>query len=137
MTMAGSIAAPKHIFVLEDDPINRLLIEHEFEGDAYALRTAGDAATALSAFQHDPDSYEVGIFDLRVPSQPGEVPDVREALKVITAARSANPSMTIITISSIFISDDLREQLNRLNVGKVFAKPFSLDELHKFIDSTS
>ena len=136
MSRLGTSALPRRIFVLEDDPVNRRLIELEFEGEGYALSLAGDSQTALDLISSN-GNYEVGIFDLRIPNHVGDVPEVEEALKVLDAARSAMPLMSIVTISSVFIGDELKERLDRLRVSKVFSKPFSLNELHQFIDAAA
>jgi CheY-like chemotaxis protein len=123
------------ILVLEDDPVHRLLLEHEFQGNRYALQSVGDAAVALHLIRSGDVTYHVGIFDLKVPSEAGDFPKTEAALSVIEAARQAFPKMTIVTISSIFLGEDLRSRLEALGVRDNFPKPFSLEKLHEYVDA--
>ncbi len=123
------------ILVLEDDPVHRLLLEHEFQGGSYSLKSAADAAAALQLIRSEDASYQIGIFDLKVPADVGDFPQTDAALKVIEAARKCFPRMVIVTISSIFIGEDVQARLDAVGAKPPFSKPFSLEKLHVFVDS--
>ena len=127
--------ASQSIFVLEDDPVHRLLLEHEFEADRYSLNSAADATSAMALIANG-RNYKVGIFDLKVPIGLGEPPTTDSSLRVITAARNAFPSMVIFTISSIILTEDVKARLKELGVKSILPKPFSMDVLHDLVDST-
>jgi hypothetical protein len=55
-------------------------------------------------------NYQVGIFDLKIPSGTGSF-NTQSALQVIEAARRAFPRMIIVTISSVFLDETLRARL--------------------------
>ena len=125
------------IFVLEDDSTHQLLLQHEFQGDRYAVTMAGDAAEAMDLISKDGATFDLGIFDLKVPEKAGDpAKDTGPALQVIETARRRFPAMTILTISSVFLGEELRRRMEDLSVKEIFAKPFSLEKLHEFVDAS-
>lgn len=134
MITTAETAAILHLLVVEDDALHKLLLEHEFEGQGYDVKSAGDASEALALLSPEA-GFEVGIFDLKIPPETGAFPTVEGALQVIERARHLFPTMVIVTISSVFLGEELRERLTELRVETNFPKPFSHDKLHQLVDS--
>ncbi len=134
MNAVGEPTITISLLLLEDDPVHRLLLEHEFQGDGYLVQSSGDASEAIRLIQQPNSSYDIGIFDLKVPATAGDFPQIEAALGVIRYARKAFPAMVVITISSVFITTEIQSQLEALGVKITFPKPFSLDKLHQFVD---
>lgn len=122
------------ILALEDDPVFRLLLEHEFPNDRYNVTLASNAEAALRLLQAPMANYQIAIVDLKVPSEEGGFPSVEPALMIIEAARKVFPRIIIITISSVFLNENLRLRLLQSGVGQNLPKPFSLHRLHEVVD---
>ncbi len=135
MSALSEQAATVAMLVLEDDPVGRLLIEHEFQGNIYKVESAGDAAAALKLMRGQGTDFQIGIFDLKVPGDTGQAASPEAGLDAIEMARRTFPAMMIITISSIFITEEIQKRLDCAGVKKILSKPFNYEDLHSFVDS--
>ena len=125
-----------NILILEDDPSNRLVLEYEFPRPKYAVSLVNDTADARNVLSQPDRTFQLGIFDLKVPLSPGSFPDPKNGLLAIEAARKAFPDMIIVTISSIFITEEIRVKMQQLRVSKDFPKPFLIEPFHSYIDAS-
>lgn len=133
MNAAAQEIGTSSLIIVEDDLGSRLLLQREFEASRYKLTVAANVTDASESLQLG--QFDLGIFDLRLPSTDDDLPTTQEALSLIKMARDANPAMVIITISSVYVDESLRQKLSGLNVIKNFEKPFSLDKLRSLVET--
>ena len=124
----------KRVLVLEDDPVYRRLLEYEFVGQSYSVVSATEADSAIEKLSAEGTSFDLGIFDMKIPPRAGEPLNRTEGFRVLEWARKQFPEMVLIAITSINV-DDIAERMTDLKV-KVFHRPISVSEIHKFVDLT-
>lgn len=122
-----------NVLIVEDEVFSLALLRRLFPAGTYSTSAAGTASEALDLIKKH--EFDVGIFDLRIPFELDDVPTSEQALEVLRAARARQPNMSIITISSVFIDDNVRLALQDLGVLKNFEKPFSFPKLHDEVDA--
>ncbi len=119
------------ILIVEDESVSLMLLQRLFE-DVHLLAAAGTASEAIKLLETK--DFDVGVFDLRVPFESDDVPSTEQALAVLRVARNRQPNMSIFTISSVLVDDDLRSSLQELGVIKNFEKPFAFPKLQDEVD---
>ena len=120
----------KRVLIIEDNPVHRRLMESELKGE-YDLSFAADSQTALAYLDGDQAaSIDLVVLDLFIPERVGEVANSEEAIKIL---RSLQKGPTVVIISGS-PTEALRSQLDRLEIKRIFEKPFSLTEFREYID---
>jgi DNA-binding response OmpR family regulator len=111
------MASKSRILVVEDEPRLRGLLRLYLEREGYVVTDAGDAVSALSAFEAD--GADLVVLDLMLPGMQGET--LLEALR----ERDEVP----ILIASARRSDAERIAGLRMGADDYLAKPFNPHEL--------
>ena len=115
------MAAPRHILVIDDDPMMRSSLRTVLEGKGYAVDTLPDGRRALATVEEtQPDAV---ITDIVMPES--------EGIETIVAIRRVAPHLPIIAISGggqILEAEFLGMAL-QLGATAALRKPFELAEL--------
>jgi two-component system chemotaxis response regulator CheY len=126
---SGSLSylAMKRILLIEDDEALRSILRMSLEKMGHAVTEAGNGREAIRIFKKT--SPDLVLTDLIMP----EI----EGLEAIRAMRRAQPELKIIAMSGGGRSDarDNLKMAKNFGATAVFAKPFSIKELHKVITS--
>jgi CheY-like chemotaxis protein len=120
----------RRILIVEDNPVHRRLMENELRAD-YELAFAADSETALGYLKDPSSTFALVVLDSLIPARPSELPSTEEAMKVLDMA----PPRSIVVVVSGSSTDQLRTQLMRFDVKRIFEKPFSLSEFRAYVDS--
>jgi PAS domain S-box-containing protein len=86
----------------------------------YAVSAYSDPTEALTAFQAEPNRFEVVVTDFAMPELSG--------MALAEQLRATRAHVPIIVVSG-FIEDSLREQAAALDIDWLIAKPYSLNAL--------
>ena len=105
------------ILVVDDDPAILRTLQINLRARGYAVQTARDGRTALSAVAEDPP--DVIILDLGLPDLDG--------VQVLTRLR-AHSAVPVVVLSARSQSDDKVEALD-LGADDYLTKPFGMEEL--------
>ena len=105
------------ILVVDDDPAILRTLQINLRARGYAVQTARDGRTALSAVAEDPP--DVIILDLGLPDLDG--------VQVLTRLR-ATSAVPVVVLSARSQSDDKVEALD-LGADDYLTKPFGMEEL--------
>ena len=72
VTLPDEPLAVLSILLVEDDPINQMMLEVNLEDDGARLVIVGDGATAVERIIADgPDAYDVVLMDIQMPVMDG------------------------------------------------------------------
>ena len=114
------------ILVVDDDPDIRIILDDFLTNQGFVVRTASDGHTALALFSAE--VFDALLVDLQMPDMTG--------LQVAKAVREKNLQIpfALVTGSSHVLS---REDLERLGINRLFAKPFNLNEIVSWLASFS
>ncbi|HLN46934.1 MAG TPA: response regulator [Magnetospirillaceae bacterium] len=112
------------ILVVDDDPINRLLLTTILEHHGHAIFEAADGAHALGWLKER--SPDLIIVDLNMPRMDG-----LEFLKVFRADER-HAGVAVVIHTATLVDDGLRALLELYAVAGVLAKPC---EPHEVVDS--
>jgi signal transduction histidine kinase len=106
-----------HLCVVDDDPMNRLLLRRILEPD-YRITTAEDGQEALALLQEH--VFDVMLLDIMMPGMNG--------LEVLRLVRQeyAPTDLPIIMVSALAESDDVVRGL-QLGANDYITKPFSVE----------
>lgn len=121
---------PKRILIIEDNPVHRRLMENELRPN-YELSFAADSQTALGYIHDKFLAFDLVVLDSLIPSRPGELATIDEALKILNEA----PMGSIVVVVSGTPTEHLKQQLANFKVKRVFEKPFSLTKFQEYVNS--
>jgi two-component system, sensor histidine kinase and response regulator len=106
-----------HIFIVEDDPMNRLLLRRMFEPD-YRISTAENGQTALALLEEQ--SFDIVLLDVMMPDMSG-----LEVLQVIRKTYH-HAELPVIMVSAMHDSEDVVRGF-QLGANDYLAKPLSVE----------
>ena len=114
------------ILVVDDDPDIRTILEDFLTNQGFVVRTASDGHTALALYSAEP--FDALLVDLQMPDMTG--------LQVARAVREKNLQipLALVTGSTHVLA---REELERIGINHLFAKPFDLKEIVRWLASLS
>jgi two-component system sensor histidine kinase/response regulator len=110
-------AALPHLFIVEDDPMNRLLLRRMFEPD-YRITTAEDGQSALKQLQEQ--TFDIVLLDVMMPDMSG-----LEILKIVREHHH-HTELPVILVSALHDSEDIVRGF-RLGANDYLAKPLSVE----------
>ncbi len=84
-----------------------------------------EPSVTLSLIDVTSDPYDVIIVDQKMPDLTG--------IELVEAIRKRGISGKIIVVSA-YLSDEVREAYERLDVHVMFPKPFNIDQLRSAVD---
>jgi CheY-like chemotaxis protein len=136
MDDAGGTFRGRRIFIVEDNPLHRALMEDALS-ERYELELVADSVTALTRLGGKKwQAYDLVVVDLRLPARPGEPPTPEEGKRILEMlqAESMGAPPVVLVVSGDLIGQ-ARAQLAKLGARRVFEKPFSLIEFREYIDA--
>jgi len=113
------------VLVVEDNPINRMLVIKVLQKWDYETDIAENGQIALDKYQEN--DYDILLMDLQMP-----VKDGYETTQTIRALNSARKDVPIIAMTAHAIKGE-RERCMALGMTDFISKPFDPTELHKKI----
>ena len=120
----GTLSAPpgtgQHVLCVDDDPAMVLMVDGLLRRHGYKVTAYEDPAAALARVKADPRAFDILVTDYNMPEMNG--------MELATEVARAAPSLSII-ITSGFISDEMRQRANDLNVGALLQKEYTLERL--------
>jgi DNA-binding response OmpR family regulator len=124
----------KRLLIVEDDQTHRKLLVDELS-DKYILDIAPDSERALRYLsKSQTPRYDMIILDLRIPRVLGEYPSAEEGFRILKDIHIREGNAPVVLVVSGNMIDRTRKKAMELGVQRVFAKPFSIQELRENID---
>jgi PAS domain S-box-containing protein len=120
VTMAPPRGRGQHVLYLDDEEALVLLVTRMLERLDYHVSGYTEAEAALEAVRADPDRFDLVVTDYNMPGMSGL--DVAEELARI------RPDLPV-AITSGYISDELRQQVERAGVRHLIYKANTVEEL--------
>lgn len=121
------MSQPKSILIVDDDPSVLFMLSASLEklSDLYSVDTCGNAKEALEKFRQR--QYTLMITDYQMPGMNG--------LDLAQAVQAISPQTHILMLTA-HGSDDLREQVDQLNLAGIVSKPSTIKEIREIVDRT-
>lgn len=112
------------VLVVDDEPLIRWSIAETLAEGGYKVSEAGDAASAIAAFQTTP-AADVVLLDLRLPDC--------DDLATLSAIRQLSPATRIVLITA-FGTPEILAEAHRLGAFAIMDKPFEIDAVRTVVD---
>ena len=116
---------PLRILAIDDEPSVTLSLRYVFSGPRYEMLCVENGNLALAKLDVASDPYDVIIVDQKMPDLTG--------IELVEAIRKRGISGKIIVVSA-YLSDEVREAYEQMDVHVMFLKPFNVDELRSAVD---
>ncbi len=113
------------ILIVDDDPLNRLLLNTILESRDYSIVEASDGKQALAAIEDGPP--RMIIMDLNMPGMDGF-----DFLRLLRSD-SRNADIAIVIHTATSTDSALQELLRLYEVADVLPKPFDPQELLRLV----
>jgi|SRR5699024_269407 DNA-binding response OmpR family regulator len=114
----------KEILVVDDQPGIRLLLQEIFIAEGYSVTTAETGKEALEWLYAR--SFDLVMLDYKLP-----IVDGSEVLRQLERDQVLVPAIVMSGMG-----DDIRNELKQYSiVREVFAKPFNIKEVSRFVKS--
>lgn len=110
----------KRIFVIDDDPTLRSLMQELLEEEAYEVDTAIDGVDAFDHLDHQRNGYDVILLDLMTPRLNG--------LQFLHKLQEHEPTL-LRSIIALSADEQALQQAAGMGIGTTLRKPFDLDVL--------
>ncbi len=121
------IGAGKRILVVEDNPINSLLVLKVLKRQGYETDVAENGKIALDKYHTN--KYDIILMDLQMPEMDGY-----EATVNIRRSSTGNSNIPIIAMTAHTIKGEY-ERCMEIGMNNFISKPFRADDLYEKIDS--
>ncbi|MDQ8046860.1 MAG: ATP-binding protein [Solirubrobacteraceae bacterium] len=115
-----AVGPPPRVLLVDDDRALTHLAEREMAAHGCEIDVANDPQDALDRFREDAEQFDAVITDLAMPTMNG--------LAFVRRLRGLRPAMPIV-LTSGFVTEDAREEAARLGVGRIVAKPCTVEAL--------
>ena len=119
-------ATPRRILVVEDNSINRVVIQRMLERLGHSVEMATDGDTAIRCVQEIP--FDLLLMDVNMPGVDG-----LQATRQIRSLPSIHASVPIIALTASAMVNDRRDCLEA-GMNDYLSKPISMDSLRLVID---
>jgi CheY-like chemotaxis protein len=119
------MGAPLRILAVDNEPSVTLSLRYVFSEPRYEVLCVENGNLALARLDATSDPYDVIIVDQKMPDLTG--------IELVEAIRQRGISGKIIVVSA-YLSEDVREAYERLDVHVMFPKPFNVDQLRSAVD---
>lgn len=120
-------AQPVKVLVVEDNPVNRRLVERFLERLGCTARFTDSGAEAVKEMERS--SYDVVFMDCHMPGMDGY--EATKAIRRLEAGGSRRTPVVAMT-ASVLVED--RESCFRAGMDDFLAKPFSLEEFRAMLE---
>lgn len=114
------------ILVVEDNPINQLLVIRLLEKKGYETTVAENGKIALQEYQHA--NFDIILMDLQMPELDGY-----ETTRIIRKMESRKKDIPIVAMTAHTIKGEL-EKCADIGMNDYISKPFDAAELYQKID---
>lgn len=121
------IGKGKRILVVEDNPINSLLVLKVLKRQGYETDVAENGKIALDKYHTN--NYDMILMDLQMPEMDGY-----EATIKIRRSDTGNSNIPIIAMTAHTIKGEY-ERCMEIGMNNFISKPFRADDLYEKIDS--
>jgi DNA-binding response OmpR family regulator len=113
-----SAQAGGRVLVVDDSPLNRMLLGRALEAEGHVPRTASDGREALEILAREPGAYDVVLLDIVMPEVDGY-----ETL----ASIKANPATRALPVIVVSDLDDAASVVRCIEMGAIdyLPKPFN------------
>lgn len=119
---ASPASARGRLLLVEDNPINRELIQQQLEALGFSVDTAEDGRDGLLAWrQHE---HRAVLTDINMP--------VMDGYALARALRERNASMPILAITATALASE-RERCRQAGITDLLLKPLNLDTLARVL----
>jgi CheY-like chemotaxis protein len=110
------------VLVVDDNAMNRLLIERALQSEGARIAMAGDGQAALDRLQAEPGAFDVVLMDVQMP--------VMDGLTATRAIRD-NPALRHLPVIAFTagVLPEEREEALAAGVNGFLAKPVNLDTM--------
>ena len=123
--MTSIVTNPK-VLVVDDEPLVRWSVAATLEDSGYRVMQAGDALSALEAFNGKGGAADVVLLDLRLPDS--------SDLGILSMMRRLSPTTPIILMTA-YGSDALRAEARARGAYAVIDKPFDMATLPPLVST--
>lgn len=117
---------PRHILVVDDEPLIRWSVAESLSDLGYDVEQAGDAAAALRIVTTSSTPIDAVVLDLRLPDM--------DDLSLLGTLRQLLPTAVLVLMTAFGTPDVITSA--RLLGANVLHKPFEMDELRRAIEPT-
>lgn len=114
------------VLIVEDNPINQLLVIKVLENQGYEITVAGNGRIALQAYEKQ--SFDIILMDLQMPELDGY-----ETTRIIRKMRGKKGGIPIVAMTAHTIKGEL-EKCVSIGMNDYISKPFNSAELYKKIE---
>jgi len=112
------------ILTVDDEASVTLSLKFVFPGPRYEVRCVASGDAALASLEANENPYDVIIVDQKMPNLSG--------VELVEAIRQRGIPGEVIVLSA-HLTSEMRAEYERLNVHKIFPKPFDLNELREVV----
>jgi len=123
----AAAAQPVKVLVVEDNPVNRRLVERFLERMGCTARFADNGAEAVKEMERS--GFDVVFMDCHMPGMDGY--ETTKAIRRLEAGVGKRTPVVAMT-ASVLVED--RESCFRAGMDDFLAKPFSLEEFRAMLD---
>jgi CheY-like chemotaxis protein len=110
----------ERVLCVDDDPTMALMMEGLLRRSGYRVTGFEDPLEALAAARADPDAFDIVVTDYNMPDMNG--------MEFAETLRGFAPALPVI-ITSGFISDEMRAQVEERRLGTLLQKEYTLERL--------
>jgi len=112
------------ILTVDDEASVTLSLKFVFPGPRYEVLCVASGDAALASLEANENPYDVIIVDQKMPNLSG--------VELVQAIRQRGIPGEVIVLSA-HLTSEMRAEYERLNVHKIFPKPFDLNELREVV----
>ena len=124
---AGQSLRGKRVLIVDDNPTNREILEHQCAGLGMVVLVANNGTRALNVFQSTPRPVDVVILDMHMPGMSGL--DVARAIRALGVS---DQTTAILILSSLSRVPD-QTLVEGLGIGAWLRKPARQAELQRTV----
>jgi len=125
----SDVVRDKHILVVDDIEVNRLILVNILSTLGASCDVAGNGQEALDAFeQSQPDDYDLILMDVQMPVMDGYA----STRAIRNSSHPAAQTVPIIAITANAFVDDVRDAID-CGMDAHIAKPIQIDKLKSTI----
>ena len=110
----------EHVLYVDDDAVMGLMVESLLQRSGYRVTCLADPREALARLRADAGIFDVVVTDFNMPELSG--------LDLARELRGIRPGLPVI-VTSGYVSDSLRAEVQRAGVRYVMQKEYTLEQL--------
>ena len=115
-----------HVLIVDDERLMRWAVIETLAARGYEIAEAGDARSAMQAFDAPDTVTDLVLLDLRLPDADG--------LRVLSFIRARSPNTPVILMTAFGTPEIIDEATSK---GAIFMpKPFDMNDLASVVERT-